>query len=380
MELDVQADVQAGRPRRGSRVRMESGSFAAPCLNDGPLMPSARAAIGAAEALGTGPAASMLRACGVPFLFDGMERAFASDEPPLPALVALLGRLAAFFEAAGQSGFTSIGPASWPDNPPPQSVVDITGAHYGRLFSAFSAESFWTEPLRLLRQRLTRNAVPREAWEGKRVIDAGCGGGRYTVAWRMLGARWVVGVDVSEIGVQDARLRVGGEAIDGVSFETANVLDLPFEDDTFDVAFSNGVLHHTVDWQSGLAQLVRVLRPGGLGWLYVIERPGGFFWDVIEILRAMLWRENKNHMRHALQTLGLPANRIFYMLDHVLVPINVRLAPDEVEGGLVTAGATGIRRLSRGADFDRIEAIHRGQPFAREKYGVGENRFVFSKA
>jgi hypothetical protein len=62
------------------------------------------------------------------------------------------------------------------------------------------------------------------------------------------------------------------------------------------------------------------------------------------------------------------------------VPINTRLTPDEVEGYLLAAGATDILRLSRGADFDRIEQIHQGAPFARLKYGVGENRFVFSKA
>jgi hypothetical protein len=139
-------------------------------------------------------------------------------------------------------------------------------------------------------------------------------------------------------------------------------------------------LHHTTDWREGLFELVRVLRPGGLGWLYLIENPGGYFWDIVEVLRVIMRNEDRGAARTALQSVGIPANRIFYMLDHVMVPINVRLTPDEIEDTLREAGAAGLRRLSRGADFDRVEAIHRGDPYAVEKYGVGENRYVFSKA
>jgi SAM-dependent methyltransferase len=146
------------------------------------------------------------------------------------------------------------------------------------------------------------------------------------------------------------------------------------------VVFSNGILHHTTDWKKGVRELVRVLKPGGFGFLYLIENPGGLFWDLIEILRVILKDEPKEIARAALQTLGLPANRIFYMLDHVLVPINVRLTPQEIESALAESGAVEIRRLERGTDFDRVEQIHRRAAYAAVKYGVGENRYVFSKA
>jgi len=69
-----------------------------------------------------------------------------------------------------------------------------------------------------------------------------------------------------------------------VVFEHGNVLALPFATSGFAIVFSNGVLHHTVDWEQGVKELVRVLKPGGLGWLYLIENPGGLFWDIIEVL------------------------------------------------------------------------------------------------
>jgi hypothetical protein len=116
-----------------------------------------------------------------------------------------------------------------------------------------------------------------------------------------------------------------------------------------------------------------------LGWLYLIENPGGVFWDVIEILRVVMKDEDKATSRMALQMMGLPANRIFYILDHVMVPINLRLTSEEIEECLSSFGATEIRRLERGADIDRIERIYRKEAWATERFGVGENRHVFSK-
>jgi hypothetical protein len=115
------------------------------------------------------------------------------------------------------------------------------------------------------------------------------------------------------------------------------------------------------------------------GGLYVIERPGGLFWDVIEILRVIMRHEVREVARGALQAPDIPSNRVFYMLDHVMVPINQRLTQEAVTSALLHAGAADIRRLTRGTDFDRIEQIYRQAPFATVKYGVGENRFVFSK-
>ena len=66
-------------------------------------------------------------------------------------------------------------------------------------------------------------------------------------------------------------------------------------------------------------------------------------------------------------------------LDHVMVPINLRLTAEDIVSALKTAGACSIRRLTRGVEFDRIESIHRRDPYADVKYGVGEHRYVFSK-
>jgi hypothetical protein len=62
-----------------------------------------------------------------------------------------------------------------------------------------------------------------------------------------------------------------------------------------------------------------------------------------------------------------------------MAPINLRLTAEQISGELAAAGARDIRRLTRGTDFDRVERIHQGDPFAVDKYGAGEHRFVFSR-
>lgn len=361
---------------------LENDLEIAPCLSEGLISDTAQDAIVAARGLGDTRWASVARAWSVVYLFNRMERIFASEQDPVAALRCALNDLTEFLAAAAKCGLAALGAQADEDLDrlaDRRSIEGVTGEHYGKLFERFSEASYWGEPMRLLSLRLTRNGIDTSSLKGKEVLDAGCGAGRYTVAWHMLGASRTVGIDVSSIGISDARRRIAEAEIGGVEFEEGNVLQLPFEDNSFDIVFSNGVLHHTADWQAGVGELARVLRRGGLGWLYLIEKPGGLFWDLIEVMRAIMRDEKRDVIRAALHASGTSANRIFYMLDHVLVPINLRLTPEEVEDCLAKAGATGIRRLLRGTDFDRIERIYQKEPYADVKYGVGENRYVFSK-
>ena len=358
---------------------LDTTSYSAPCLETGPLQAKGRHAVTAARVLGASAWATSVRARGVPLVFDGMERVFAANQDPSVALLPVLDELVNLYAWSTPDDTVGVDRALEQVARDAGEVTKVTGEHYGRLFRGFSKTSFWDEPKELLETRLARNGIDPTCWKRKRVLDAGCGGGRYTVAWRKLGARHVTGIDVSQTGLADARRRVRDARISGVDFEAHSVLEMPFADDCFDVVFSNGVLHHTTNWRAGVSELVRVLRPHALGWLYLIESPGGFFWDLIELLRVIMQRDDRESVRDALARTGVPGNRIFYMLDHVMVPINVRLTPLEIENALHSAGATEIRRLTRGADLDRVEAIHRGDPYARQKYGVGENRYVFSK-
>lgn len=94
---------------------------------------------------------------------------------------------------------------------------------------------------------------------GRRVLDAGCGSGPLAAALRERGAV-VTGFDVSTAMVDLARERLGDDADLHVADLAA---PLPFADAAFDDVVASLVLHYLEDWSGPLAELRRVLKPGG---------------------------------------------------------------------------------------------------------------------
>ena len=94
---------------------------------------------------------------------------------------------------------------------------------------------------------------------GRRILDAGCGSGPLFAALRDRGAI-VTGIDKSAGMLAQARRRLGDDADLKVA---ALGSPLPFPDDTFDDVTASLVLHYLEDWGPPLAELRRVLKPGG---------------------------------------------------------------------------------------------------------------------
>ena len=105
--------------------------------------------------------------------------------------------------------------------------------------------------------------------DGTRLLDMGCGGGRHAFeAWRR-GAT-VVALDYSEGELKEVRGVLGamvdaGEVPHGECGGAVNgdALCLPFADDTFDCVIASEVLEHIWSDTGAIAELVRVLKPGG---------------------------------------------------------------------------------------------------------------------
>jgi SAM-dependent methyltransferase len=94
---------------------------------------------------------------------------------------------------------------------------------------------------------------------GQRVVDLGCGPGFYTAALRELGAE-VIPIDNSL-----AEMSLLGDPPAGALVGDAGALDLA--DESVDGAFCSNLLEHTPDAAPVLAEIERILRPGG--WAYV---------------------------------------------------------------------------------------------------------------
>lgn len=94
---------------------------------------------------------------------------------------------------------------------------------------------------------------------GLEILDAGCGSGPLTEALRAKDAV-VSGFDLSPAMVELARERLGEDADVKVADLGA---PLPYPDDKFDMVVASLALHYVEDWESALAELRRVLKPGG---------------------------------------------------------------------------------------------------------------------
>lgn len=101
---------------------------------------------------------------------------------------------------------------------------------------------------------------------GDTVLDVGCGTGRLTLHVAGItgpGGR-VVGIDPSVQRIEVAQRKIRDTPLPNVSFEIGNSNDLyRFEDNSFDIVYLNIVLHWIQEKEDALAQIYRVLKPGG---------------------------------------------------------------------------------------------------------------------
>ena len=114
---------------------------------------------------------------------------------------------------------------------------------------------------------VTTALASRPGGDGATILDLGCGPGGLAVelAGRLPGAR-IVGLDLSSSMVERAKRHEseGGR----LRFVVGDAADLPFEAETFDVVVSTLSLHHWAEPAASLAEIRRVLRPGGFALLY----------------------------------------------------------------------------------------------------------------
>ena len=97
---------------------------------------------------------------------------------------------------------------------------------------------------------------------GKQVLEIGLGEGAESERLIRQGARWS-GVDLTAESVERVRTRLTLRELPYEELRQGSVLDLPFADDSFDMVFSHGVLHHVPEIKQAQSEIHRVLRPGG---------------------------------------------------------------------------------------------------------------------
>ena len=100
---------------------------------------------------------------------------------------------------------------------------------------------------------------------GLRVLDFGCGPGTLTLGMaELVKPGEVHGIDMEESQIEMAKSSAEKGGHDNVLFQVGDVTDLPFEDDSFDVAHCHSVLMFVPDTLAALTEVKRVLKPGGV--------------------------------------------------------------------------------------------------------------------
>lgn len=102
----------------------------------------------------------------------------------------------------------------------------------------------------------------RARCRGARVLDYGCAEGQASLLLRQYGASFVQGIDISAVAVAHAAERAARAGVDNVDFRVMDAERLAFDDASFDLVFGIAILHH-LDLSRALAEIARVLAPGG---------------------------------------------------------------------------------------------------------------------
>jgi SAM-dependent methyltransferase len=165
---------------------------------------------------------------------------------------------------------------------------DPCGARYGAKYE-FATREFFDE---VERHRYEEYApwMPEvmgfNEFKGKRLLEVGCGMGTDLLQFARGGAI-CTGVDLTPRSVEISSLHFGLYDM-RADFVLGDGERLPFADDSFDVVYSNGVLHHTPDTEQAVREVHRILRPGGIARVMLYHRNSLYYWTEIILHRGIL--------------------------------------------------------------------------------------------
>lgn len=186
--------------------------------------------------------------------------------------------------------------------------------------------------------------VDQSFFKDKDILDCGFGGTGWAVElFVRSGAKSVTGIDLNEKWAIRIGERLKKYNHPALKLMQGTVLELPYADNSFDYVHSHGVMHHTTDWKKGVAEMARVLKPGGTLYLMLYGKfaPVGkaihfgyrSFGKIIPY-KATAWFVKKT---------GLYRDHEISLLDAMYVPIEEHLSEQEIREHLQSLGLNNIR-------------------------------------
>ena len=150
---------------------------------------------------------------------------------------------------------------------------ETCGTRYGdesdrkRYFEEISSARYTLEPY-------IKSFANFPSAEGKTVLEIGVGAGADFQNWCAHAAH-ATGVDLTERAIQLTGERLALNSVPQEKYLLLNcdAENLPFDDNSFDIVYSWGVLHHTPDTPSAYGEVFRILRPGGVMKTMIYHHP-----------------------------------------------------------------------------------------------------------
>ena len=137
----------------------------------------------------------------------------------------------------------------------------VVGMYAKHPFPAYSDKFRKASEEMYLKMRLL--GLAKADYHNKSILDCGCGTGEFT-CWYAAQGNSVTAIDLSGPSLAHAEAYAKSyELADRIKFRQMSILDIDFPDNTFDLVYSYGVLHHTADPYKGFENMVRVCKPGG---------------------------------------------------------------------------------------------------------------------
>lgn len=187
-----------------------------------------------------------------------------------------------------------------------------------------------------------------EWFRGKRVLDAGCGGGRWSYALASLGSR------LTYVDINDSALAATHEALLPLDIEAEAVksplesLDSALRDRSFDMVFSYGVLHHCKSYHEAFDSVVGSVKDGGVLFLYLYGRESLNMQEDLKLFKDRVYYNSltseDERVEFLLSRVGGRKEYLHQMHDLYAPLINRRLEFDQVRGRLEVAGFCDVER------------------------------------
>ncbi|WP_051610339.1 class I SAM-dependent methyltransferase [Terasakiella pusilla] len=161
-----------------------------------------------------------------------------------------------------------------------------------------------------------RDMLSKEALRGKKALEVGTGPGYDAKTLIELGANYF-GIDLTPQNIKRANANLQSINLNAFSIREGNAIELPFENNSFDFCFSNGVLHHVYEFDKTISEVFRVLKPGGRAFITLYNKKS-IFYKLMVASYSFKYRYNKEKSVEEILSLieyngvgGMPLVRVF---------------------------------------------------------------------